>query len=118
MIPDAPQDRLPVLADEPWEIRYEEMRSQVMTELGSISHAYGYVLLVRRGLAAWMKAWPQPASRASCDLPSGQPLDAVTIPSHLLQSATSLLVNMILILGAQTEASHEQRSREGFIRPS
>jgi hypothetical protein len=33
MIPDAPQDRLPVLADEPWETRYEEMRSQVMTEL-------------------------------------------------------------------------------------
>ena len=118
MIPDARRDRLPVLVDEPWETRYEEMRSQVMTELGSINHAYGYVLLVRRGLAAWMKAWPRPASQASCDLRSGQRFDAVTIPSHLLQSATSLLVNMILTLDAQTEASHEQRSREGLTQPS
>jgi hypothetical protein len=118
MIPGASQDQLPVLVNEPWETRYEEMRRQVMTELGSSSHVYGYVLLVRRGLVGWMKAWPQPASQASCDLRSGQPLDAVTIPSHLLQSATSLLVNMILILGTQTEASHEQRSREGLTQPS
>jgi hypothetical protein len=118
MIPDARQDLLPVLVNEPWETRYEEMRRHVMTELGSSNHAYGYVLLVRRGLVAWMKAWPRPAPQASCDLRSGQPLDVVTIPSHLLPSATSLLVNMILILGAQTEASHEQRSREGLTQPS
>ena len=118
MIPDASQDRIPVLVDEPWETRYEEMRRQVMTELGPTNHAYGYVLLVRRGLVAWMKAWPQLASQTSCDLHSGQRLDAVTVPSHLLRSATSLLVNMILILGAQTEASHERRSREGLTQPS
>jgi hypothetical protein len=118
MIPGAPQDELPVLVDEPWETRYEEMRSQAMTGLGSLKYEYRDVLMFCRGLAAWMKAWPQPASQASCDLRSGQPLNAVTIPSHLLQSATSLLVNIILILGTQTEASHEQRSREGLAQPS
>jgi hypothetical protein len=118
MIPDAPRDQVPVLVDEPWATRYEEMRRQVMTQFGSIDHAYGYVLLVRRGLVAWMKAWPRPASQPSRDPRSGQPVDAATIPSPLLQSATSLLVNMILILAAQTEVPHEQRSREGLPQPS
>jgi hypothetical protein len=30
------------------------------------------------------------------------------VPSHLLQSAASLLVNMILVLSTPTEVPHEQ----------
>jgi hypothetical protein len=55
-----------------------------------------------------MKAWPRPAREPPRDLESGSRDDALTIPSHLLQSAASLLVNMILFLGTPTEVPHEQ----------
>ena len=72
MIPDAPRDQIPILPDEPWATRYEELRKQVMAETGSLDHTYGYALLVRRGLVAWMKAWPRPAPEPSRD-PRFQP---------------------------------------------
>ena len=97
MIPDAPRDQVPVLPDELWATRYEELRQRVMAKSCSIDHAYGYALLVRRGLVAWMKAWPRPAQEPTRDRGSGSTVDALTVPSHLLQSAASLLVNMILI---------------------
>jgi hypothetical protein len=106
MIPGAPQDGFPALPDEPWTTRYEEMRRQVMARLCTIDHAYGYTLLVRRGLVAWMKAWPRPAPAPSRAAASRRTVDDVAVPSHLLRSATTLLVNMIL--GAQTEVPHEQ----------
>jgi hypothetical protein len=65
-----------------------------------------------------MKAWPRPAQEPPHDLGSGSRVGALTVPSHLLQSAASLLVNMILILDTQTEVPHEQRSRQGLPQPS
>jgi hypothetical protein len=106
MIPGAPQDGFPPVPDEPWTTRYEEMRRQVMASLCVSDHAYGHALLVRRGLVAWMKAWPRPASAPSCAPGSRRTVDDVTVPSHLLRSAATLLVNMIL--GAPTEVPHEQ----------
>lgn len=103
MIPDARRDALP---DEPWTTRYEEMRSQVMVQSCSTSHAYGYALLVRRGLVAWMKTWPRPALEPPRDRGFSSTVDALTVPSHLLRSAASLFVNMILSI--QTEVPHEQ----------
>jgi hypothetical protein len=105
MIPGAPRDGFPALPDEPWTTRYEEMRSQAMATLCAIDHSYGYALLVRRGLVAWMKAWPRPAPAPSRDPGPCRTVDDVTVPSHLLRSAATLLVNMIL--GAQTEVPHE-----------
>jgi hypothetical protein len=64
--------------------------------------------LVRRGLIAWMKAWPRPAPESSRDSGSGRTVEHVTPSSHLFRSAASLLVNMILILDAPTEVAHEQ----------
>jgi len=55
-----------------------------------------------------MKAWPRPAPESSRDPGFGHTVDGVTVSSHLLRSAASLLVNMILILGAPTEVPHEQ----------
>ena len=74
MIPDAPRDQVPVLPDELWTTRYEEMRERVMAKSCSIDHAYGYALLIRRGLVAWMKAWPRPAQEPPRDLgPAPEP---------------------------------------------
>ena len=61
MIPDAPRDQVPILPDQLWTTRYEEMRERAMAKSSSIDHAYGYALLIRRGLVAWMRAWPRPA---------------------------------------------------------
>jgi len=108
MIPAAPREDVLILPDEPWATRYEEMRQQVMARSRAIDHTYGYAILVRRGLVAWMKAWPRPAPESSCDPGFGHTVDGVTVSSHLLRSAASLLVNMILILGAPTEVPHEQ----------
>jgi hypothetical protein len=55
-----------------------------------------------------MKAWPRPAQEPPRDLGTGSQGDAFTVPSHLLQSAASLLVNMILVRDTPTEVLHEQ----------
>jgi hypothetical protein len=75
---------------------------------GSFETSYGYALLIRRGLVAWMKAWPRPAREPPRDQGSGPRVDAPPVPAHLLQSAASLLVNMILFLGTPTEVPHDQ----------
>jgi hypothetical protein len=79
-----------------------------MAKSSSIDNSYGYALLIRRGLVAWMKAWPRPAREPPRDLGSGSRDDALTIPADLLQSAASVWVNMILFLGTPTEVPHEQ----------
>jgi hypothetical protein len=107
-MPDAPRDQVPVLPDELWTTRYEAMRKRAMAKSGSIDNSYGYALLIHRGLVAWMRAWPRPAQEPPRDRGSGSRVDALTVPSHLLQSAASLLVNMILFLGTATEVPHEQ----------
>jgi hypothetical protein len=84
------------------------MRKRAMTQSGPIDNSYGYALLIRRGLVAWMKAWPRPARVPPRDPGSGSRIDALPVPSHLLQSAASLLVNMILSLGTPTEVPHDQ----------
>jgi hypothetical protein len=108
MIPEVPRDQVPVLPDELWTTRYEEMRERAMAKACSIDHLHGYALLIRRGLVAWMKAWPRPAREPRGDLGVSSRVDALTVSSHLLQSAASLLVNMILSLGTPTEVPHEQ----------
>jgi hypothetical protein len=116
MTPGAPQDGIPARPDEPWTTRYEEMRRQVMASLSTDTHAYGYALLVRRGVVAWMKAWPQSTPAPANGSGACRTADDVVVPSHLRRSAATLLVNMIL--STPTEVPHEQRSGEGFPQPS
>jgi hypothetical protein len=116
MIPAAPRADVAILPDEPWATRYEEMRQQAMARACDIDHTYGYATLVHRGLVAWMKAWPRPAPKSSRDPDFGHAVECVTVPSHFLSSAASLLVNMILSISTPTEAPHEQRSLEGLAQ--
>jgi len=116
MSPEAPREDVLVLPGEPWATRYEGLRQLVMARAGTIDHAYAYSTLVRRGLVAWMKAWPRPAPETAGDRGSGPVVDGVTVPSHLVRSAASLLVNMILIPRPQAEVHHEQRFLEGLAQ--
>jgi hypothetical protein len=117
MIPDAARYQVPILPDELWTIRYEAMRERAMAKSSPIDHARGYALLIRRGLVAWMRAWPRPAQEP-CDWRSSPRAAALTVPSHFLHSAASVLVNMIVSLGTPTEVPHEQRCHEGLPQPS
>jgi hypothetical protein len=118
MIPDAARDQVPILPDQLWTTRYEEMRERAMAKSSSIDHARGYALLIRRGVVAWMRAWPQPAQDPPRDWGSNSRAAALPAPSHLFQSAASVLVNMILSLGTPTEVPHEQRCHQGLPQPS
>ena len=108
MIPDAARDQVLILPDQLWTTRYEEMRERAMARSCSIDHGHGYALLIRRGLAAWIKAWPRSTQEPPRDLGFNSRAAVLTVPSHLLQSAASVLVNMILFLGMPTEVPHEQ----------
>jgi hypothetical protein len=117
MIPDAARDQDPILPDQLWTIRYEEMRERAMAKSSSIDHTRGYALLIRRGLVAWMRAWPGPAKEPR-DWQSSPRAAALTVPPQFLHSAASVLANMILSLGTPTEVPHEQRQHQGFPQPS
>ena len=116
MIPETRRADVLVLPDEAWATRYEELRHLVMARACAIHHTHAYSMLVRRGLVAWMKAWPRCAPQPSRDRGSHAAVDGVTVPSHLVQSAASLLVNMILIPRPQAEVHHEQRFLEGLTQ--
>jgi hypothetical protein len=116
MSPEGPREDAFVLPDEPWATRYEELRQLVTARACAIERTYAYALLVRRGLVAWMKAWPRPAPETARDRGFGLAVDGVTVPSHLVRSAASLLVNMILIPRHQAEVHHEQRIVEGLAQ--
>ncbi len=116
MSTEAPREDALVLPDEPWATRYEELRQLVMARACAIDHTYAYSLLVRRGLVAWMKAWPRRAPQPTRDRGFCPTFDDVTVPSQLLRSAASLLVNMILIPSAIAEVPHEQRFLEGLAQ--
>jgi hypothetical protein len=45
--------------NEAWQTRYEHLRTQALQARGMSDHGgCGYALLLQRGLAAWMQAWP------------------------------------------------------------
>jgi hypothetical protein len=117
MIPDAARDQVLILPDQLWTTRYEEMRERAMAKSAAIAHTRGYALLIRRGLVAWMRAWPRPAQEP-CDWRSSPRAAALTVPPHLLHSAASVLVNMIVSLSTPTEVPHEQRCHEGLPQSS
>lgn len=89
----------PANADNPWTGRYEDLRRQVQEE-GSAprSGGWGRALVIRRGLAAWMHAWPRhlTATLREPRAPAPPPLQEPHIPAVLRPQVTHILVNMIL----------------------
>jgi hypothetical protein len=84
-----------------WTTRYEAVRQRAIVVQHPEQSGWELALLVRRGVAAWMLAWPttdetQPSHHAS-DGPSGCcPATDVALPASLCEQITAVLVSMIL----------------------
>jgi hypothetical protein len=79
-----------------WTRRYEQLRERVLARDTLIgTDARGLSLLIRQGVAAWMRAWRDPlCCRCAPDLEAeSQPMIP---PEAWQQEATRLLVNMAL----------------------
>jgi hypothetical protein len=79
-----------------WTRRYEQLREQVLTRdtlIGTDSR--GLNLLIRRGVAAWMRAWQDPLS-CCCVVELQAQSRPINPPDSWQQEATRLLVNMAL----------------------
>jgi hypothetical protein len=78
-----------------WTTRYEELRRQILAE--PEGRGWGRALLLRRGLVAWMQAWPSDESGVQAAPKSAEPAaPAPTLPADLGSAITQVLVNMIL----------------------
>jgi hypothetical protein len=87
------------LAEE-WATRYEAVRRQAIREPYSLENGWEQTLLVRRGVVAWMRAWPtveEPPPRHHVNTRADvSQASRITIPSSVCEQITSVLVNMIL----------------------
>jgi hypothetical protein len=85
--------------DEAWQTRYEHLRSQALRARGTSGHGCcGYALLLQRGLAAWMQAWP-----ATPPPPLPEPMstpttaqDTPSLPWPVEQQLAQILADTIL----------------------
>jgi hypothetical protein len=84
---------------EKWATRYEELRRQILGE--PEGGGWGRALLLRRGLVAWMQAWPiaDSAGHDEAAKPAAEP--AAVLPTGLAGEMTRVLVNMILDQGKE-----------------
>jgi hypothetical protein len=79
-----------------WTTRYEDLRRQVLEE--PAGSGWGRSLFMRRGLLAWMEAWPPDNDSGAPPVTPAAPT-AVEMPalsSGLYQEMTRILVDMIL----------------------
>lgn len=77
-----------------WRRRYEQLRQQVVEpDAGLAQDRWGLSLLLRKGLAGWMRLWQDPVATAHQAAPAqAQPLSR-PVPGWQPQ-ATILLANM------------------------
>jgi hypothetical protein len=80
---------------EKWTTRYEELRRQILAE--PQGGGWGRALLLRRGLVAWMRAWPSDEETSQETTRPAEPSAPPTaLPADLCGAMTRILVNMIL----------------------
>jgi hypothetical protein len=80
-----------------WTHRYEQLREQVLAgESLIVTERWGLTLLIRQGLAAWMRAWRDPLFRPAAATLSAEALPMMNLRESWHQEATRLLVNMAL----------------------
>ena len=80
-----------------WTRRYEELREQVLAgESLIVTERRGLTLLIRQGVTAWMRAWPDPLCRPAAPTLAAEALPMMNLRESWQQEATRLLVNMAL----------------------
>lgn len=77
-----------------WQRRYEQLRQQVLEPDASLAQdRWGLTLLLRKGVAGWMRLWQDPA--AATEEPTAPHSVPLTCPAPgWQQQATLLLANM------------------------
>ena len=80
-----------------WTRRYEQLREQVLAGDNFIAtDRRGLTVLIREGMAAWMRAWHEPLScSVAAAAPKAEAL-SMSLGGSWQQEATRLLVNMTL----------------------
>jgi hypothetical protein len=71
---------------------YEELRSQVL-DGGGCHHGLGMALLLRQGMAAWMKAWMESTPRVPDDR---RTTPAAALPENGHHEIVAILATMAL----------------------
>lgn len=82
---------------EQWTARYEQLRQQAL-EQGERGPGWGLALFLRRGLVAWMRAWP-PRSSAQPRREGAareEPEERIRASTELRQEVVLVLVDMLL----------------------
>ena len=81
-----------------WRQRYEHLRRRVLAGESAEGDSWGLALFVRRGLVAWMNAWPKDEAQAPPPARRASPFpeNRATFASCLREQIVMLLVNMIL----------------------
>jgi hypothetical protein len=82
----------PEASRDAWTVRYEDLRKRVMEANGPLPRGPEVTVFVRRGMAAWMEAWTEEASRP---LPRAVARAPLQLPTGLYADITRLLVNML-----------------------
>jgi hypothetical protein len=79
-----------------WQSRYEQLRQQALEPATTLTQdRWGLSLLIRKGLAGWMRVWRDPVAGAELSAcPDRVPLSCP--PVSWRQQATLLLANMAL----------------------
>jgi hypothetical protein len=85
-------------ADDPvWTERYEALRQHVLGQAGRLQSApLGLLLLIREGLAAWMRRWNQPPP-VSTSAKSPSPMLPLATASGWQRELTFLLAQMTTV---------------------
>ena len=80
-----------------WTRRYEQLREQVLAADNFIAtDRRGLTVLIREGMAAWMRAWHEPPfCSVAAAAPEAEAL-SMSLGESWQQEATRLLVNMTL----------------------
>jgi len=80
-----------------WTRRYEQLREQVLADNNTIAtDRRGLAVLIREGMAAWMRAWHEPlCCSVAAAAPEPEAL-STSLAESWQQEATRLLVNMTL----------------------
>jgi len=81
---------------EMWKSRYEQLRQQALEPSATVAQdRWGLGLLIRKGVAGWMRAWRDPSG--CFDMAAVDQVTSVSAPRcSWQQEATLLLANMAL----------------------
>lgn len=82
---------------EQWTARYEQLREQALEE-GCGGRGWGLTLFLRRGMVAWMGAWPQTSSAAPAreQATPEEPEQRMRLSTELRDEVVSVWVDMVL----------------------